>query len=501
MGVRLQPVNYDEVFHKLTRAPKIVNDIVESSEKDKAMVNKLIYTTYTSYTGDILSNVPSCVCEHLKDSRDLGAICPICGTEVMFHIDRAIESIAWIRAPQGVKAIISPLAWQMLTDRFTKRSFDFIRWLCDTDFVPKGKIPPEVQEITNLGIERGYNNFVENFDTIIATLMEMPLFRVKSGERDELKEYLGMYRDRIFTQYLPIPNRLLFVVEEAGMDRYSEPVNPVAVNAIRLMIGIDVGFRPLTVRQKENRTVKSIVLWAQFYAEYAKENLSPKEGSYRKHVFGGRDIFSGRAVIVSNTRPHIEHSLKIPWCIGTTIFRYHLANKLLKNHGMSVNEAIGHIESHARRYSPLLDQIFQELLDEVKQHFIGHPCLIVRNPSLGRGSVLFFAVTEVEGMYNRPEEAENTVFTLPILNTKPLGADFDGDEISMMLMLDKFLADAVDVFAPYMNLMSMERPREASSNPSLPKPAVSMIANTFSRPVETDPAKVAQMRALLGARE
>jgi hypothetical protein len=178
MGIRLEPENFDMMYRGLSKTPKIVNDIVEASEKDKMALNRLIFTTYS---GDLLSNLPTCECGQLEGGYNTGVVCSACGTEVQLHVEREIEPIAWIRAPQGVAGLINPIIWMMLRKRFTRSGFEVIRWLCDTDYSPKVNIPPAMKEVEALGLERGLNKFVTNFDDYMAKLMNLRSFRVRTA--------------------------------------------------------------------------------------------------------------------------------------------------------------------------------------------------------------------------------------------------------------------------------------------------------------------------------
>lgn len=489
MGIRLEPENFDQMYRSLTKEPKIVNDIVEASEKDKSALNRLIYTTYS---GDLLSNLPTCECGHLEGGYNTGVACPKCGSEVQLHVEREIEPIAWIRAPHGVAALINPIIWMMLRKRFTRSGFEVIRWLCDTDYSPKINIPPAMKEVEALGLERGLNNFVTHFDEYMTKLMGLRSFRVRSALGDPLELLIRQYRDRIFSQWIPAPNRTLLVVEESNLGKFVDPVIPIAVNAIRIMAGIDASLKPLSVRTKENRTVKAIVLLADFYEKYYKEVMAKKEGVFRKHAFGTRNHWSFRAVISSITRAHSPKELHIPWGIGVSVFKVHLTSKL-KRRGYGPNAAEALLATYAQSYSPLLDELFQELISECP--YMGIPCTIVRHPSLGRGSIQQLFITRVKGMFNEPHEVEVPTIGLPITIVRSMNADFDGDQISVILTLDVDTTEKLSLLQPHYNTYSMSAPRKISGNPAIPKPVVATIANALHAHHPVDPAKLARMKA------
>lgn len=494
MGIRLEPENFDVMFRSLSKEPRIVNDIVEASEKDKAALNRLIYTTYS---GDLLSNLPSCDCGHLVGGYNTGVSCPECGTEVQLHVEREIEPIAWIRTPNGVgddegRGLINPIVWMMLRKRFTRSGFEVIRWLCDTDYSPKVNIPPAMKEVEALGLERGLSNFIRNFDDYMAKLLSLRSFRVRSALGDPLEVLIRKYRDCIFSRWIPAPNRLLLVVEESNLGKFVDPVIPIAVNAIRIMAGIDASLKPLSTRTKENRTVKAIVLLADFYEKYYKEVMAKKEGVFRKHAFGSRNHWSFRAVISSITRAHSSKELHIPWSIGVSVFKIHLTSKL-KRRGYGPNAAEALLARYAQEHSPLLDELFQELINECP--YMGIPCTIVRHPSLGRGSIQQLFITRVKGMLNEPKEVESPTIGLPITIVRSMNADFDGDQISVILPMDVDTTEKLSLLQPHYNTFSMAAPRKISGNPAIPKPVVATIANALHAHHPVDPVKLGRMKA------
>lgn len=475
-------MNFDDLFRSLrTKEPKIVNDIIDASEKDKDSLNRLIYTTYS---GDLLNSLPSCDCGETVGGYNKGQICPKCDTPVQLHIERVIEPIAWIRAPEGVRALINPIVWMMFKKRFTKGGFEVIRWFCDSNYQTKNNTPLFMKEVESWGFPRGLNDFIDNFDAIMAKLLAMRIFREKGVDGDPMEILIRRYRDRIFSQYMPLPNRTLLVVEESNMGNFVDPVMPIAVNAIRIMAGIDASVKPLTTRTKENRTVASIALFGVFYEKYYKEVMAKKEGAFRKHVFGTRNHFSGRAVITSITKAHDYDEVYFPWSIALSIYRIHLVSKL-KRRGYGPIEAVTLIDSYSTRFHPLLNELFEELIEE--SPYPGIPCTIVRHPSLGRGSIQAVFNTRV-----KVDTGDQTI-GLPILITKSMNADFDGDQISVILTLDVMTTEEVQTLAPHMNTFSMSGVRKISNNPAIPKPVVATIANAIHSVHPVDPVRLARM--------
>jgi hypothetical protein len=412
MGVALKLVNFTDLFRRQsTRVPTIINDLSESTEEDKESLNRLIYTKYSS---DLLSNLPSCECGEVIGEHNLGVVCKNCHTPVTSPLEQDLEPILWMRAPDGVSALINPMVWTMLTEKFTRSGFDIIRWLCDTTYRTTNKTPPIMEAVHALNIGRGYNNFVDHFDQIIAALFELKGIKPKKGEEDVLQRLLREQRDCIFSQYLPLPNRALLVIEETNVGTYVDPIVTGAVDAILTMANIDSSLSSHTVQTKQNRTIKSIAQISEFYDDLYRSTLAKKEGIFRKHVFGTRSHFSFRAVISSNTDQHAYDEMHIPWGIGVSVFRIHLFNKLLRR-GFTPNGAMAFLNEHAQKHHPLLEELFQLLIDECP--YAGIPNILQRNPSLERGSAQAMFITKVKN------DPEIPTVSLSILSVVGFNAD------------------------------------------------------------------------------
>lgn len=494
MGIHLSLINFDEEFHQNTRRiPVIINDFSETTEEQKKTFNRMIYTQYDNT--DLLSNMPSCECPETEPRGLRGAhlrdvVCQVCHTAVKVPMDQNLESLVWVRAPKGVSALINPIIWNMLSERFTKKGYNFIHWLCDTTYKPTARIvPPEIHEVIAMGFERGLNNFIAKFDEIMPALFKMKLFRKKKGEEDGLQELLILFRDCIFSQYLPMPNRSLLVIEKTNVGTYIDPTITGAVDAIQTMVSIDSSLSSFSVRTKENRTVKMISQISTFYDDQYSKMLAKKEGLYRKHVFGTRSHFSFRAVISSQTDAHGYDELHLPWGIGISVLRIHLINKLDRR-GFTPNQSIAFLNKHAQIYHPLLDELFKELIAE--SPYKGIHCVFQRNPSLERGSAQAMFIMSV-----KTDPAIATV-SLSILSVTGLNADFDGDQLNGTLSLDNYVSEELEKLAPHMSVFDLNAPRSVSKNLSMPKPVVATIANWMhsmhDRPLDQE--KLAKMAML-----
>lgn len=372
-GIHLEPISHGELFHTLENKPVIVNDYDVTSEEDKQALNDMLFT---EYDGDTLSSVPSCSCNHLSGGEYEGLTCPECHTEVRSVTERPLESVLWMRVPDGIDAFISPAAWRKLSKILHIPNFDTLQYLTDPQYQWNGKGKAPIKFI-DLNLPRGLNEFYRNFDKIIEAAFKCtalkPMMRNRIGPK-----WVERYRDRIFTQYLPIPSKLVFVVEKSGSGQtmYADIKMKGCLDAIRTIGSIDSSVLEVTDRTRNSRTVKAIRQLAEFYYAFYKGNINKKQGWLRKSVYGSRLDFTARAVISSVFGPHQYDELVLPWGLSIELFRLHLSGKLLRR-GYTPNEAKGLINQSIRQYNPLISELLDELINESPDNAI--PVVFQRN--------------------------------------------------------------------------------------------------------------------------
>lgn len=381
MPVFQQLVDLNLLFQQLSEPPIIINDLINTAETDREAIREMVTTRYSS---DMISLMPACRCGKTKGEFSKLVVCEYCGTPVKSSVETDIEPSVWFRKPNGVAPLLSPIVWTMLKNRFKKSGFSILQWLTDTTYNPTVKIPPVIAKLQAAGLKRGYNNFYEHFDSIMGFLFSIPEFKFPRSQVDYLQALITQCRPYLFSDYIPLPNKSILIIENTKLSKFVDNTVIKAVDAIEMITSIDKCFYDQTPRVKENRAAKAIDRLAEFHVLYNKNTLRPKEGQFRKHIFGTRTIFTFRAVITSITGTHKYDELEVPWAIGLTAFRPHHINKLMKL-GMDLNSAIGMLNGHVGKYHPLLDQLLQELISESPNGKI--PVTFLRNPSLPQGSI------------------------------------------------------------------------------------------------------------------
>jgi hypothetical protein len=488
MGLHLQLVNYNELVSQVPGQLMVLNDLEGVTKQDRERIEQL--TTSVFNQTDIFSNEPHCECEATTGGYNLGIICPRCHTPVQEQFSKELVPRVWLRNPHGVAWLINPVVWNMLSLKFTISGFNLIEWLCNTDYVAPGSTPLEVtEEVKALGIQRGYNFFVNNFDHIIDALYSLKKFSKTRG--DHLQKLITEQRECVFSTHLPLPNKALLIKEDTNVGKFMDNMLLSILNAIQMIRSIDTKTVTFSVRQKENRTVKTLVELSAFYYESYHQLFARKPGLIRRHICGTRGHWTSRAVISSNTGPHHYDELWLSWGQAVTIFSIHLKNKLFKM-GYTPNESAALLYHYTNVYNPLIDNLLQELIAETPNGR-GFSGIFVRNPSLSRASTERMRITQIK------KDPNDQTTSLSILSVKGYNADFDGDQMSLQLMLDNHMSRAAEALAPHKNILDPNQPRNLTNVAEIPKPVASTISSwmdTPTHPSSNDPRKRAFLSEL-----
>ncbi|MNU64316.1 Bifunctional DNA-directed RNA polymerase subunit beta-beta' [compost metagenome] len=467
MGVEAEIVSHDELFHSLTSTPVIINDFDVTTEADRERLNQMIMTRYE---GDTLDVVPSCECKKVKFEHNVGVVCDNCGFTCMSVTERPLESLLWITTPKGVDTLINPWAFHVLKPVFVYKGTNLLDWITNPSYIPPNNDSANIiQYLKGLGIGRGINAFYRNFDSLMNLFLREVLPNNKNQQQmDDTLLFIQMYRKQIFSKYLPCPSRVTFITENTATGTYADTGMTPAVSAMRTFSAIENSPTPLRQREVELRTIKALNMLVAYYAPFITTQLGGKPGWYRKHIFGSRVNFSFRGVISSLSDPHHYEDLEAPWSLSVMTFKVHLTAKLLKR-GFTPNEANKFLYENTLRYHPLLDELFQELINESPRK--GIPVIFQRNPTLTRLSA--------QRLYIRRIKKDPRINTIsPSVNIlSGMNADFDGDALNGIVILDQKTLEKLDPLAPRNGVLDLRAPRAISGHVSLSSTIIATIAN------------------------
>ena len=425
MPMTLKLISYDGLYERLQSDKILINHIDVFNKENKEMLDSIMMKNYSE---DNISVVPSCQCGDLKGTYYVNDTCSICNTRVANSVDDCLSFLLWVQKPQEVERFISPMLLKILSLRYTitKPSVNLIEYI----MLPLYKIDRKQQK-TNLhqleklnhllsqaGIKRGYNSFVENFFKIVE-ILETEFLGKKPSD-----EFLAFIRDNLggtFSNYLPFPNKVLFSSETNELGRFIDKTLISPINVIRRLTGIDLHTRPSAVKQA--KVAKSLIELADFYETYLEKPVFKKYGLVRQQLTSCRSHFTARAVIVSIPGIHAHDELHIPWAVAGSLLRPFVLNRLYKR-GYTWRQAVNFLVYHLRIYHPVLEEVFNEILADSPG---GIAALFSRNPVLHRGSIQAIRITKIK------TDPNDTTFAM----SDRIGPSFNSDHDGKLVAVSK----------------------------------------------------------------
>lgn len=474
MPLTLELNNHDELFHRITSDKLLLNHQDLLNAENKATLDQLIMKNYSE---DNLSLVPSCGCGEVTGAYYVGETCHKCNTRVASSIDDNLSFLLWLEKPQGVEKFISPTVLAILLERYkiTKPNVQLIKYIMLPNLQidkQQRKNRPLLERLDFLleanGIKRGYNGFVQNFFTII-NILEQEFSKVKKSEKEEFIEFLKANESKLFCNYLPFPNRIVFAIDSNELGDFIDKSLLDPINAMRRVTGIDLYTKPSQVKQ--TKVAKSLIELAGFYFNYMYNSFFIKPALIRKHISSTRSHFTARAVITSIPGPHCYDELHLPWSLSCTLFREHILNRL-RVKGYSYKNAVNHLLFHNKLYCPVIESIFHEILACSGN---GVKAILNRNPSLHRGSIQTVRITKIK------TDIDDNTFGMSYLIAKAFNADYDGDMLNLTLTLTKRAMSELHNFEPHHSVLSLSGPGEFNNTLAFPKTNIATLSNWFNK--------------------
>lgn len=426
MPTVLKTKSYDQLYHRLTSDKILINGIDIFNTETKEVLDSIILKNYSE---DNLSLLPSCQCGELKGNYYMGDTCVRCSTTVINNVDDSVSFLLWLKQPDKVERFISPivLAWVLNRYRITKPKISLVEYI----MLPNLKIDKKQQRhnqdkldkldhlLQKNHIPKGYNSFIQNFYKIIE-ILETEFIRHPRGKVNlSFLTFLQKQEATTFSMFLPFPNRMIFTMESNELGRWIDRSLVSPINVIRRLTGIDI--RTMASSIKQARVARSLIDLARFYESYLATKIFPKPGLVRQQITSARSNFTARAVIVSISGPHAHDELHINWSGACTLLRPFILNRLYAR-GYSYKQAINHLLYHNRIYSPVLNDIFNEIL---AASGTGLVALFNRNPSLHRGSIQTVRITKIKS------DPMDPTFSMSGRIAPAFNADHDGKLIAV----------------------------------------------------------------------
>jgi len=488
-GISLDIYSLEKDFKNLKIAPIIINDVADEFSVGKTIdvINDLIRVSYDS---DKLNTVPSCEKGCTTGAFNYDPVnpikCQVCNTEVKSIINQPLVPQVWMRVPKRVNAFIHPRIYQLFSTYFKHTHFDLIEYLTNPTYVVNkpnnyrgGRVEIErlITFLSENKISRGLNYFQNNFDRIIDLLfIQNPkLFTYKYTTVaaaiytcKRFAQFIELYRDCVFTRYLPFPSKLIMVSERGGTAEFIDPNMKDAFDAPKTIASLETRSTKPSFKVVQAETVKVIKSMGAYFSHYYSKTCSGKTGMFRGQLGSTRGFYTGRAVIAPLAMEHAYDEIHTPWAWSVTIFSVHIASKLLRM-GHNPKEIGRIIDRGTVKWCPVISGILKEIISECPEG--GYPVSMLRNPTLRRGSNQYFRITKVH------DDIHNNAIMLSVLAIKDPNADFDGDMLQVRLPIDNVEKRQFERWASHLNIMDVDRPNAVAGHITFHPEITTMVNN------------------------
>lgn len=465
MGTSFGIPKLDEILENLQNEPVFLNNIDTTTKEGKSILNNLLYAKYND---GIIDVAMSCDCGILRTNKYHGKRCSLCNTVVQSRVDKIFEPRFWYRKPDGITSLFNPVAWIMLGTNLSIGNFNLIAYFCDRSRELTIKNENVGKYIEQLPFERGYNYFIENHDEIIDALIVPKVITGKS-KRLMFRDWYQRYKEFLFTDNIPIPNRDYVIMEQTGSAKFAQSTNTSALDAIRTLQIIHQSIHKFSEARLERRIVTFYEQITEYYNSTLAKFIGTKNGIMRQNVFGELLAWTGRCVITSICGPHAYDEIELPWVVALRIYRIHLFGMIKRKYHLSPNDIFEILERAVTYVDPMIVELFEELINNA--YLGGSYVILGRNPTIYKGNILSLKCRRIK------YDLSDMTLGLSILVTRPLNADFDGDETNVTLSVDNKMTDAISGFAPHTNILEESNCWVVSKNIGLSAP---VIANTNS---------------------
>lgn len=468
----LERINMDkEKESDLQQDKGFIISASKSTKKEIKNPNGIFSTKFGQRLGDSnpYQDRYSCVCGKLRGSMNRDIKCPDCDT-VCRYVDDDFSIFGWLEIDKDY-AVIHPTLYKQI-DQFLGKSKHVKDKKTKQGSVLKNIIDydPEVNQDGKIigykdkkgepyyGI--GMIEFRERFDEI------MEYYKNKN-HKNEIYDDIMKDRDIVFTNSVPVFTTLLRPMDVVGESMYYEKTNGFYTIMARQASYINKNKRSMD----KNFVIKNQQLF-RFQSKYMElydeiiNILSGKKGELRTLV-SGRFNFSSRCVIKQDPNLRIDQ-VRLPYVELVKTQEQRIINILCRTYGITIQEAYNRWYKSIGKIDPVIVNIINDIIKSTPE---GIPVIINRNPTLSYGSILQMYCVGINFNY---------CMSIPLQVLIPLAADFDGDVLNVMHIInDVFLERTREVFNPR-NSMYISRNDGMLNNSILPQKDTLVNANTLN---------------------
>ena len=364
-----------------------------------------------------------CECGAFKSRQFEGETCPICGTKVECR-DSDINVTGWISL--GDYKIISPYYYNLFLSALGKSDFPEIiqcRRKVGIDGIIENVVSDSNSSTPYAGV--GIDGFYEKYEEILEFF--------KNGSRKKKAKDIDLLLKQkkcAFISHIPIASTMLRPQSITSDTYYFNTIDKVVntifslSNKLKSLEDVEVPRVLYRLQTKVN------MMWETYF-----DLLKSKDGWIRGEMLGGRLNYTSRNVIVPD--PSLkDNEIDISYNTFLRLFEYKIIYYLMKIDNLSLSDAYDTWRKGT---------VFNERLYNIMKQIVANEdtrCIINRNPTLNYYSMLLMKIRNIE------KDGNSYSMSIPLSVLPGLNADFDGDILNIIGIMDDSMAYMFRKFDP-----------------------------------------------------
>ena len=459
----IEPIDFNqECEHDLIAGKGFLITKKQDIKRDVRSKDSIFSSRYGLQLDDMtpFGDVYKCDCGRTQLRVNNGLLCPICHTKVKY-VSNDFSITGWIKVNEP-HFIIHPNMFKKLVAFIGNKNLNLI---LDLDY----KIDEDGFRILKEPLKSnpyqciGFQEFREKFDE----LMEFFRNKYKSNKnKQDLYKDIMKNRNIIFTNSIPVYTSQLrpYTIKQ---NNFNFEGNNARYNVIA-GIAAKLNKSEFNTRGRKKSTSQLMydiqMKYMEIYADLEKI-IAQKKG-YVRALNGGRYNFTARNVIIPDPDLRIDEII-LPYSTLIEIMSLTLINILTKTY--SPSEAYRIWDEARIIYNPMIADLIQSIIDS---QYVG--IILNRNPSISPASIIQLHIIGVS-------KDDTYSCKVPHEILKSMGADFDGDTLNIMLIInDEFLINAARLFNPRLSMQISYNDGMFNSNMSLQTDTMICI-NSFAQ--------------------
>ena len=368
-----------------------------------------------------------CKCGSFMGRQFEGETCPLCHTKVEFK-DSNIKVTGWITL--GNNVIINPYYFNILQNAIGKDTFPDIIYAKYKITTDGKRVKPKEEDLDSTpsspfaGI--GVDEFYSNYENIIMYFANQK----KNKGKSRTYELLLKQKRHVFTSHIPIASTFLRPQSVTNDTFYYNSIDKIINTMYTLSENLKncIDVERDYILQRLQKKVND--MWNIYF-----EELNGKEGLIRGELLGGSLNFTSRNVIVPDPTLH-DNEIDLSYHTFLELFKYKIIWYIMKLDDMPLNKAYA-VWKESSTFSRKVYDIMQYIIEAEDVRV-----LINRNPTLNFYSMLLMKVRKIK------PDGDDYALSVPLSILPGLNADFDGDILNLIGMMDKSISYMFRKFDP-----------------------------------------------------